>query len=278
MASDPAIILLKTPPAPYYLESGIAHYGIGYEHPNRRNIGVYDLLLIVSGVMHIGEDGRNWKLTAGETLILYPDKEHYSVMPCEEETVFYWVHFNAIRAEEEPANSNFINPYMIRIPRNSRLLDPQAANSLVKRLLALRGENRSSAFWQEQILLLELFRLMEEGDKHVKASPSVILAERTEAYLKQNYQNELSNETLSKELHFHANYIVRCMKEIYHCTPMEYLHEYRLKQAKLLLVKTEWSIGQIAEHVGYQYAPYFSNCFKQRMGVSPLRYRKGYST
>jgi AraC-like DNA-binding protein len=119
---------------------------------------------------------------------------------------------------------------------------------------------------------------MEEGDKHVKASPSVILAERTEAYLRQNFQNDLSNETLSKALHFHANYIVRCMKEVCRCTPMEYVHEYRLKQAKLLLVRTEWSVGQIAEHVGYQYAPYFSSCFKQWMGVSPLRYRKEYST
>jgi AraC-like DNA-binding protein len=239
---------------------------------------VYDLLLLVSGVLHIGENDRQWELTEGETLILSPDKEHYSVKPCEKETVFYWIHFSGIRAEDEPGNHHIINTYTIKIPQHSRLSDPQAANNLIKRLLTLRGENRSSAFWQEQILLLELFRHMEEGDKHVKASPSVILAERTEAYLRQNFQNNLSNEKLSKALHFHANYIVRCMKEVYRCTPMEYLHEYRLKQAKLLLVTTEWSVGQIAEHVGYQYAPYFSSCFKQWMGVSPLRYRKEYSS
>jgi AraC-like DNA-binding protein len=59
---------------------------------------------------------------------------------------------------------------------------------------------------------------------------------------------------------------------------MEYLHEYRLEQAKLLLIKTEWPVAQIAEHVGFQYAPYFSSCFKQYTGISPLRFRKQYSS
>ncbi len=275
---NPMLVQLETPPTPYYLECGQSHYDRGFEHPNRRNLGVYDLLFVVRGVLHIGEDNRQWALSAGETLILLPDGEHYSVKPSEEETLFYWVHFSANKAADESGDQSFMNPYIIQVPKHSRLMNPQSAYSLLDRLLTLRGENRSNAFWQEQMLLLEMLRLLEEGDKRIKESPSVRLAERTEAYLRRNYQAVLSNEELSKELHFHPNYIVRCMKETYRCTPMEYLHEYRLKQAKLLLIATEWSVGQIAEHVGFQYAPYFSSCFKQRMGVSPLRYRKGYST
>ncbi|WP_372661580.1 AraC family transcriptional regulator [Cohnella sp.] len=271
------IIELQTPPTPYYLECGQSQYPIGYQHPNRRNLGVYDLLVVVSGTLHIGENDQAWALSAGQTLLLLPDREHYSVKPCEEETVFYWIHFNAVRAADDKGDRGFMNRYIIQLPQRSQLTNLQQAYHLIDRLLSLRGEHRSNAFWQEQKLLLELLRLLEEGEKHLKLAPSVLLAERTEAYLRQNYQASLSNETLSKALHFHPNYIVRCMKETYHCTPMEYLHEYRLNQAMLFLIATEWSIAQIAEHVGFQYVPYFSSCFKERIGVSPLKYRKGYS-
>lgn len=272
------IIQLQTPPTPYYLECGLSQFPICGQHPNRRNLGHFDLLAVVSGNLHMGENNCQWTLSAGQTLLLLPDREHYSVKPCEEETLFYWIHFNAVRTDEDKGDRGLMNRYTIQLPQHSEWVNPQQAYKMIDRLLSLRGENRSNAFWQEQTLMLELLKLLEEGEKITKGSPSVRLAERTEAYLRQNYQLNLSNEALSEALHFHPNYIVRCMKETFHCTPMEYLHEYRLNQAKLLLITTELSVGQIAEHVGFQYAPYFSSCFKGRMGVSPLRYRKGYST
>ncbi|WP_269869105.1 helix-turn-helix transcriptional regulator [Paenibacillus caseinilyticus] len=105
-------------------------------------------------------------------------------------------------------------------------------------------------------------------------SSVVKLAERTEAYLRRHYQQDLTNETLAESLHFHSNYIARCMKGIFHCTPMEYLLQYRLEQAKLLPIKTEWPIAKVGEQVGFHYAPYFFSCFKRHSGMTLLSFRK----
>jgi len=58
---------------------------------------------------------------------------------------------------------------------------------------------------------------------------------------------------------------------------MEYLLQVRLEQARLLLLKTDWSMSRISEEVGFEYASYFSRCFTALNGISPYQYRKQYS-
>ncbi|MNU07836.1 Arabinose operon regulatory protein [compost metagenome] len=58
---------------------------------------------------------------------------------------------------------------------------------------------------------------------------------------------------------------------------MEYLTDYRLEQAKLLLLKTEISIAKVAERTGFESTAYFSRRFALKVGISPLRFRKRYS-
>lgn len=285
MSAEP-IVMLKAPPLPYYLGSGFTEYEPGEQHPNRKNLGFFDLLIVVKGELYIGENGREWALGEGETLLLLPEGEHYATKPCDRKTSFYWVHFDhAGPYGEEPesghilqpaAEQPFANPYSVGIPKRSALADPAAAADLLRRLVGLSSHSRSDAYWKEQSQLLELLEMLEHGAKGELAPPPVRLAERTEAYIKQHYRSDLTNETLAEALHFHPNYVVRCMKARYRKSPMEYLHEYRLEQAKRLLVTTAWSVAQIAEHVGFRHAPYFSGCFKRSFGISPLRFRKMY--
>lgn len=279
---DESTIALRTPPLPYYLGSGLAVYRPGDQHPNRKGLGFFDLLLVERGTLHIGEDGREWSLGAGETLLLMPEGEHYATKPCEADTSFYWIHFEhagerGTAAEEGTVHRQpFANPHAIRLPKHAELRNPAAAFELLDELLRQAGEKRSAAFWREQALLLDLLQQLEEGEAERKTAPSFRLAERTEAYLKRHYRSELTNESIAEALHFHPNYVVRCMKEHYGFTPMEYLHEYRLEQAKRLLVATDWPIGRIAEEVGFRYAPYFSSCFKAGVGLTPMRFRRMY--
>lgn len=280
-------VSLLAPPLPYYLGGGLALFRPGDQHPNRRGLGFFDLLLVAKGTLHIGENGREWPLGPGETLLLLPEGEHYAVKPCEEETVFYWVHFDHAGTRQEgedaavPSTSGgqpFANPHAIRLPKRAVLRNPAATYGLLDELLRPAGENRAASFWREQTLLLELLRQLEEGAEDRAPSPSFKLAAQTEAFLKQYYRSDLTNESIAEALHFHPNYIVRCMKEHYRLTPMDYLQAFRLEQAKRLLIATDWPVGRVAEEVGFRYAPYFTSCFKAREGVTPLRFRKMYRT
>ncbi|WP_240633007.1 helix-turn-helix domain-containing protein [Paenibacillus montanisoli] len=277
---EESIVELPAPPLPYFWEAGRSDFRVGDRHPNRRNLGIFDLLIVVHGELHIGENGKEWALGEGDTLLLLPDGEHYSVKPCERETTFYWVHFEHVawgqgtfKDEASLAKLPFSHPYSLRIPKHCSLSAPQAVFDLMKQLLALPVGDR---FWEEQHLLARILALLDAGRSGAASSPATRLAEKAASYLQQNYRKEITNETLAEALHFHPNYVVRCMKVKYGVTPIHYLLQFRLDRAKQLLVSTEWPIERIAEEVGFRYSPYFSACFKRSVGMSPLRFRKQY--
>ncbi|QGQ95918.1 AraC family transcriptional regulator [Paenibacillus psychroresistens] len=288
-----SLLTIISPPMPYYMDIGKVTYQPGDKHPDRKNLGVFDFIFVIKGCLFIGEEDQRFEVSAGQSLILLPDKYHYSVKPIEEETVFYWIHFQVTGEWQEiltnaasllnksPAQPNDRSltgeTYAISIRKYETMTIPEQIYTLLEQLMELSYLSRSASFWQQQILFVQLLKTMDKGQKADYSSPAVIVADKIEAYIKGNYRNEITNDSLAEVLHFHPNYLARCMKSINGCTPIEYLINYRLEQAKLLLIKTDRSIAHIAEAVGFQYTPYFSKRFKEKNGISPLQYRKQFA-
>lgn len=261
-------------PLPFFLETGKTHYIPGESHPNRRNLGVYDLILVQSGCLFLGEEDMQWELGAGDMVVLLPDAYHYAVQGCREETSFYWLHFQTGTSDASGYDAISHN---IKLPRHGPIPYPEQAYQLFESLHLLATEPRSTAFWREQTLFIELLELLDPSRSGQEQSRVRKIAERVESYIKMHYREPISNARLSSDLHFHYNYLTRCMKESHGVTPTEYLLQYRLDQAKRLLLTTQWSMARIAEHVGFQYPPYFSRRFSARFGLSPLQFRKQYT-
>lgn len=272
--TERSVLSIPSPPLPYFLESGKTHYMPGESHPNRRNLGVYDLILVQCGCLFLGEEDMQWALGAGDCVVLLPDAYHYAVQGCQEETSFYWLHFQS--AASSAAGNDSIS-HNIKLPRHGPIPYPEQAYQLFDSLHLLATEPRSTAFWREQTLFIELLELLDPSRSDQEQSRVRKVAEQVESYIKMHYREPISNARLSSDLHFHYNYLTRCMKESHGVTPTEYLLQYRLDQAKRLLLTTQWSMARIAEHVGFQYPPYFSRRFSARFGLSPLQFRKQYT-
>ena len=56
--------------------------------------------------------------------------------------------------------------------------------------------------------------------------------------------------------------------------PLAFRNALRGRVAAELLCRTEWSVGQIAEQVGYSTPSDFYRAFCQLYGMSPSEYRK----
>ncbi|MGG6310987.1 AraC family transcriptional regulator [Paenibacillus macerans] len=293
MLNASEMVQFAAPPLPYFLECGHTVYQPGDEHPSRRNIGIFDLIVMESGTLHIGEADTTWSLTGGQALLLLPDRDHYAVKPCEEPTVFYWLHFHTVCSWQQlPAeeadyplpgadghHKRFrVPPYSLQLPKVWDIPYPEQVHQLLRHLLQTSGERQSRAFWTRQERFEELLRAMDLRQLESYASPVVNVAEKAEAFIKTNFRSELNSEQLAGALHYHYNYITRCMKQVYGMTPNDYLLQYRLEQAKLLLLKTEWPIADIAAYVGFNSTPYFSNRFTLRNGCSPREFRKRYTS
>jgi AraC-like DNA-binding protein len=286
-----SIISIAVPPLPYCLESGKTIYQPGDAHPNRTALGVFDFIAVESGTLFIGEEEQQWSLTDGQSVLLLPDRTHYSVKGAEERTVFYWVHFHVPAAwsvsedaqapmpSHEPHKQQYLTaPYFLQIRQSWTLPYPEQAFRLMSKLNEASSEKQSRSFWTRQQTFEELLRLLDLRQHEGYASPAVMVAESAEAYLKAHYRSPVTGEMLSAALNFHYNYITRCMKSVFGQTPMEYLMELRLEQARLLLLKTDWPVSEISASVGFEHVPYFTTRFTRAHGLAPTRFRDRYRT
>ncbi|MCR8659567.1 AraC family transcriptional regulator [Paenibacillus sp. T3-5-0-4] len=138
----------------------------------------------------------------------------------------------------------------------------------------MEQEPRSLRNWKRQSVFQQFIQYMDRELTTSSDGTAIQLAEKIEIYIRQNYTQKINNASLQSALNYHSNYLSRCMLKVYGMTPMDYLLFYRMKQAKRLLLKTEWSITRIAEEIGFIHSAYFTACFSKKEGIAPLQFRK----
>lgn len=278
------------PPLPHVTVGGEDTYPPGGKHPDRANIGVFDLLVVTRGCLYMEEDGCPSPVRAGEYLILLPDRAHRTALPCREETHFYWVHFQTLgqwfevgeandTKQSEPPDANpyaQVEYFSFYAAKTKALKAPDDLYPSLKQLLRLQEDPAPESRWRlQQLFHGVLLQLREEGGSTEQA-PHLQVAEQAAAWIRQRYKEPISYKRLSESLHFHANYISLCMKKAFGSTPLDYLTRHRIEQAKLLLIHTNEPIGAIAEQTGFGTFPHFVRCFARLAGEKPTSFRKRY--
>jgi len=94
-------------------------------------------------------------------------------------------------------------------------------------------------------------------------------------YVSKNCTSITSLDDLAVQFFISKYYMCRIFKEITGCTVIEYLTIHKLQEARKYLERSDLSISQVAEQVGYNSLTHFEKEFKRYMLVSPNQYRKG---
>ena len=87
--------------------------------------------------------------------------------------------------------------------------------------------------------------------------------------------SELSLKILAFQLGFSPSYLSVLIKKELGLPFQDYLIQERMRKAKLLLLTTDLKIYEIAERVGFEDMNYFSQRFKQVVGLTPRQFKKG---
>ena len=95
-------------------------------------------------------------------------------------------------------------------------------------------------------------------------------------YIEQNYQKNITLNSLDDIAVMNPNYFCRAFQEITQQTPMDYVIFYRIEQAASLLTSTSQAIMDIALACGFNDHSYFTKAFKRLKGVTPRAYRKNH--
>ena len=95
--------------------------------------------------------------------------------------------------------------------------------------------------------------------------------ETFEEYVQKHFSSDiLSVSTLAQEFAMSESTLLRQLKRLTGLSPIQYIQEVRLNEARLLLENRSYSsIAQVASKVGYVDARTFTRSFKQRFGKVP---------
>jgi len=115
--------------------------------------------------------------------------------------------------------------------------------------------------------ILRLYEVKVENPRHVE------ICNEAMQYIEDNYQSDISLDSIASSVHLSKYHFVRIFKETLGISPMKCLLRIRLANAKDLLGRTELSIREIAMSVGYENALTFSRVFKNSEDISPTDYR-----
>ncbi|WP_135555398.1 response regulator transcription factor [Paenibacillus cymbidii] len=101
------------------------------------------------------------------------------------------------------------------------------------------------------------------------------IVQTVERYLEQHYRSAVSHQTLEAEFGLVGSYINKLFKKHKGSTLMDYLAQYRIEQAKILLKeKPTLMLKEVASLVGFDDPLYFSRVFRKITGISPSEFAK----
>lgn len=89
-----------------------------------------------------------------------------------------------------------------------------------------------------------------------------------------DYDEPFSLEESANKYHINKYRLCREFSAYFGNTPLQYLNNIRIDQAKDLLINTDEKISTIGQMVGFENTNHFIRLFKSKTGVTPLAYRK----
>lgn len=140
-------------------------------------------------------------------------------------------------------------------------------------------EKIKRAYFKVKILELLLYLDVLEIPKNIEEKPYFYRSqvERTKAvrqFLEEHMEENYTQEELSEQFDIPLTSMKRCFKSIYGTTIGDWLLQYRMNQAAVLLkTNREISVAEIAGKVGYGSPSKFAMAFRRVMGLSPVEYR-----
>lgn len=278
MDVEPESLWLRTTPSqtalsqPYYCTEAGRFYGRRLFATARSNKESYLIFYTFKGAGLIEQGDTQAVLKKGQALLLNcREPQSYCTAPGYSCWHHCWVHLDGagVKAMESILNpQGRISPVSVSVPETEETME-QVFRSI--------NGTETLETLHLGLALHRLLSLLAQGqlDGSRDATNQQIIM-RSAQRLRQQYAQPFSlDEFLRKEkIPLCKSYYLRVFRKYMGTTPYNYLLNYRMTQAKELLVMTDLSVTEIARRVGFGNESNFSTRFAGIAGQSPQQYRK----
>lgn len=116
-------------------------------------------------------------------------------------------------------------------------------------------------------------RTVSKSEENESLEVGNLLIRKALDYIELHYAEKIGLKTLSDALYISPNYFSDLFRRHMKVKFSDFLIEYRLKKACILLKKPEYKVSEISEMVGFRDSTYFSTVFKKTYNLTPLEYK-----
>lgn len=155
---------------------------------------------------------------------------------------------------------------------NSRLLNTLEDSNHTGILSAVSACSTLTELHEMLLKKIQSFKDRLNSSAEAEENPTIFLIKD---YISKNYSNmSLSIKDISDHVHLSTSYLCTVFKTETGQTLNQYITNYRMERAKLLLEDPRNRISEISSMVGYADGNYFGKSFKKVVGLSPSEYRE----
>ncbi len=122
-------------------------------------------------------------------------------------------------------------------------------------------------------LIIKLFRRMESTIEGKLSSRQKESVDSAVAYLRENYHNHITLESLAMHIFLHKDYLNRIFREATGLPVNALLQKLRVEEACRLLLCTDMTIAEISTACGFGDVKAFYGAFKRILHTTPGKYR-----
>lgn len=130
----------------------------------------------------------------------------------------------------------------------------------------------------QDLMEILIILLMRQTDYSVTLTPirkkASKLCASVRRYIDVHFKENISLDVLAQISHVSKYYLVHAFTKEYGTSPMNYLINKRLEEAKQLLKNDDYSLSLISRMLGFSSPSYFSQIFKKNEKMTPNEYRK----
>lgn len=123
------------------------------------------------------------------------------------------------------------------------------------------------------LYLLRAYHIKYPGEDAKSAKPKLIM--QFIKLVKEHYIDHYNVETYAEMLNISVKHLITLCKLHIGKTPLRYIRDYTITEAKKLLFYTQLSVKEIAYQLNFDEPANFSKYFKMATTYTPLEYRRG---
>lgn len=238
------------------------------QHPTRV-INSHELIFVKQGEMDMWEESQQFHLEAGQTLHLYPGRNHGGSKPMPPNLRFYWIHFEVMG---ESATSD------MSVPQIATIRQPERLERLFRTFLEDQETGMLHPYAANLLTTLMLVEVVQsQVEQPLLSEDANVVATWAHTYIRMNFDRPITASKVASALGYNTDYLGRIYHKLYGCTLTDAIHRRRVEKACEWLLDSNLTIMQVASRCGFTDADYFRRVFRRIMQTTPGEYRDEFS-